>query len=72
MWVQYDAMKQDIQGYAELSLQFGYMTMFITALPGACFAASLCAYWVAKYRIAQLLFTYQRPRPEGSDGIGVW
>jgi hypothetical protein len=68
----YDQLKGSLNDYAELSIQFGYMAFFITALPAAAFGAFVNNYVEIRTDAFKLLRNHQRPIPSGVEDIGTW
>jgi hypothetical protein len=68
----YDQLKGSLNDYAELSIQFGYMTFFITALPVAALGAFINNYVEIRTDAFKLLRNHQRPIPSGVEDIGTW
>jgi len=68
----YDQLKGSLNDYAELSIQFGYMAFFITALPAAAFGAFVNNYVEIRTDGYKLLRNHQRPIPGGVEDIGTW
>jgi len=68
----YDTSTELIDDYAELSIQYGYVTMFVTACP----IAPLLAYYSNVYEIkldgGHVLHQYRRPIPQSCEDIGTW
>ena len=69
---QYNDVTRSIAAYSEAVIQFGYITLFITALPIACVGALLCVVVNIKVKAWALLNLFQRPLPEGAEDIGQW
>lgn len=67
-----DPMVISIQNYADSAIQFGYVTMFVTALPSAPFFALLSNYIMVKVHTLKLTKFFQRPVPQGTEDIGTW
>lgn len=68
----YDVMASSMKDYAEVAIQFGFMTIFIVALPMACLVA-LCNNIVeVKVDGWKLLNIHQRPVPKTAEDIGTW
>lgn len=58
--------------YLEQVLVFGYITLFVAALPGAVFLGIICYLLEARGIIWSLLHRMQRPIPEDCEDIGLW
>lgn len=69
---EYDAMMGAIDDYAELAIQYGYVTLFVAAFP----IAPLLAFGSNIVEIRtdgwKLLHAYRRPIPHGAQDIGTW
>jgi len=68
----YDKMKGTLNDYAELSIQFGYVTLFVTSFPLAPFLAWLANYIEIGVDGTKLLYHHQRAMPSGNEDIGTW
>lgn len=68
----YDRIQGSLDDYAELIMQFGYMTFFIAALPIASCAAFLSNYVEIRTDAYKMLKSHQRPIPCGAEDIGTW
>lgn len=68
----YDQLKGVMNDYAELAIQFGYMTFFISALPAASFAAFINNYVEIRTDGYKLLQHLQRPHVSTAEDIGTW
>ncbi len=58
--------------YSEMTIQFGYVCMFGSALPISALIAVLNNVLEWRTDVYKLLILYQRPRYQGADGIGRW
>ena len=67
----YNQLSSNIQNYSEIAITFGYMAMFVTALPGAALFALMYALLEINTDSWKLLRGYQRPLPTGCEGILV-
>merc|ERR1719223_2661538 len=72
MLMPYDTMQESINEYADTAIQYGFMTLFITALPIACLFALLTNIMKVKMNAWKLFTFYQRPVPQGTEDIGNW
>lgn len=61
-----------LMDYAELAVQFGYITLFVVAFPLAPFLALANNYVEARSDAFKLLTQMQRPVPRGAEDIGSW
>jgi hypothetical protein len=68
----YDPMIVNIQSYMELALQFGYVALFVTALPIAPLFAFVSVMYDLRASASQLLHQFQRPQPAKAEDIGAW
>jgi anoctamin-10/anoctamin-7 len=68
----YDIIKGPLKDYAELAIQFGYITLFVVALPSAPFLAFISNYVEIRTDGHKLLKFHQRPVPTGAEDIGTW
>lgn len=68
----YDIIKGPLKDYAELAVQFGYVTLFVVALPAAPFLACISNYVEIRTDAYKLIKHYQRPVPTGVEDIGTW
>jgi hypothetical protein len=68
----YDIIKGPIRDYAELALQFGYLTLFVTAFPAAPFLALISNVIEIHVDSSKLISTLQRPVPGTAENIGTW
>ena len=70
--VQYDSLNKALEQYSNAAIIFGYMTIFIVALPMSTTFAFVSEIVYAKMDKWLLLRIYQRPVPIGAQDIGVW
>lgn len=68
----YDPIKSTLKDYSELAIQFGYIALFVTALPAAAFAGLVSSYIESKGDAWKLTHLHQRPIPRGAEDIGTW
>lgn len=68
----YDKIQGSLDDYAELAVQFGYVTFFIAALPIATLGAFFNNYIEIRTDAYKLLRGVQRPVPSGAEDIGTW
>lgn len=66
----YDVMSANMKDYAEVAIQFGFMTIFIVALPISCFMAVVNNIVEVKVDGWKLINIYQRPVPKIAEDIG--
>ncbi|CAM9118497.1 unnamed protein product [Ectocarpus sp. 13 AM-2016] len=69
---QYDPIMGALMDYAELAVQFGYITLFVVAFPLAPLLALANNYVEARSDAFKLLTQMQRPVPRGAEDIGSW
>ena len=65
----YNQLSSTIQTYSEIAITFGYMAMFVTALPGAALFALIYILLKIKTDSWKLLRGHQRPLPRGCEGM---
>lgn len=68
----YDVTLGTFADYAELTMQFGYVTMFITAYPLATILAFVNNYVEMRVDAWKMCAFLKRPEPRGADNIGTW
>jgi len=68
----YDKLMGTLKDFAELSIQFGYVTLFVTAFPIAPALAWFANYIQIGVNARKLLFEAQRAMPSGLQDIGAW
>ena len=68
----YDVMSSSMKDYAEVAIQFGFMTIFIVALPMACLVALFNNIVEVKVDGWKLINIHQRPVPKTAEDIGNW
>ncbi len=61
-----------LDDYADAAIQFGYMALFVSALPMAAFFAFISNIVGIRSNGWKLLNLYQRPIPKGAEDIGNW
>ena len=69
---EYDLLTDNISNLSDTVVQYGYMTLFITALPVSCIITFFCNYIKMKLHAWRLLTMYQRPIPVGAQDLGSW
>ncbi|CAM9205929.1 unnamed protein product [Chrysoparadoxa australica] len=72
MLVAYDPIYGTLMDYAELAIQFGYLTLFVVSFPLAPFLALITNAVEIKSDAYKLLTKMQRPVPRGAEDIGRW
>ena len=65
----YNQLSSTIQTYSEIAITFGYMAMFVTALPGAALFALIYVLLEIITDSWKLLRGHQRPLPRGCEGM---
>lgn len=68
----YDPVMGTLMDYAELAVQFGYITLFVVAFPLAPLLAMASNYVEARSDAFKMLTQMQRPEPRGAQDIGRW
>ncbi|CAM9259913.1 unnamed protein product, partial [Ectocarpus fasciculatus] len=68
----YDPIKSTLKDYSELAIQFGYIALFVTALPAAACAGLFSCYLESKGDAWKLTHLHQRPIPRGAEDVGAW
>ncbi len=68
----YDVMMENMANYAEIAIQFGYMTIFIVGLPISTLVCLINDYLEIRVDGWKLLTVYQRPIPRPAQDIGTW
>ena len=69
---EYDNIEGPIEDYVELTLQFGYVTMFTAVYPFApliSFAFNTLQIWMDGHKLLKL---HRRPLPLEVRNIGIW
>lgn len=61
-----------LMDYAELAVQFGYITLFVVSFPLAPLLALANNYVEFRSDAFKLLTQMQRPVPRGAEDIGSW
>ena len=69
---QYDVLQCSLVDYADVAIQFGYMSMFVVALPIASAFALFANAVEVKGDAWKLLNVFQRPVMKGAEDIGKW
>jgi anoctamin-10 len=65
-------MKATISDYAEVVINFGYITLFAIALPAVGLIAFVANWLELKGDAWKLLSVFRRPIPRGAEDIGQW
>ncbi|CAM9468938.1 unnamed protein product [Pylaiella littoralis] len=68
----YDVMLGTFADYAEMIIQFGYVTLFVAAYPLSCFMALVNNYIEIRVDAWKLCQVSRRPEPRGAECIGTW
>lgn len=68
----YDPVMGTLMDYAELAVQFGYVTLFVVAFPLAPVLALLNNYVETRSDAFKMLSQLRRPVPRGAEDIGSW
>mmetsp|Transcript_8718 Transcript_8718/g.13019 ORF Transcript_8718/g.13019 Transcript_8718/m.13019 type:complete len:739 (+) Transcript_8718:66-2282(+) len=69
---EYDVSMAVLKEYAETAVQFGLMTVFISALPIATFVAMIYNFVEIKVDAWKLISFFQRPIPKVAEDWGAW
>ncbi len=67
-----DPLQNSIQNYASIAIVYGFMAMFVTALPIAPFFTMINNYVKVKVETIQMFNLFQRTVPVCEEDIGVW
>jgi len=70
--LEYNTTLDNISNFADTAIQFGFATLFISALPIASFLSLVSNYVKVKMLAWKLCKFYQRPIPIGAQDIGTW
>jgi hypothetical protein len=65
-------MKASLNDYAEVAINFGFIALFVTALPIAALAGFISSWVEIKADAWKLMLIFQRPVPTGVEDIGLW
>ena len=65
-------MKASLNDYAEVAINFGFIALFVTALPIAALAGFVSSWLEIKADAWKLMLIFQRPTPRGVEDIGLW
>jgi hypothetical protein len=68
----YDTQASSIEDFTELAIQFGYASMFASALPMAPFLSLLSICVGTTCKAWKMVHLYQRPCPTSCEDIGTW
>jgi len=68
----FDPMYDSIKNYSDTVIQYGFMTLFITALPIACLFDMMSNYVKLRIQAFNMRYNYQRPIPIPAEDIGSW
>lgn len=68
----YDVINNSLSDYSEIAVQFGYTSMFITALPIAAVFSLFCNVCEIRGDGWKILNLFQRPLPKPAEDIGNW
>lgn len=70
--LEFNNLNEMMKVYADVTIQFGFSVLFVTALPMSCFCSLLSNYATIKIHIWKMLQVSQRPVPMGAQDIGPW
>lgn len=68
----YDPISDGIQDFASIAIEYGFMTLFIPALPVASLFSFIYNYTQIRIDGSKLLHGYKRPFPIQDNDIGTW
>lgn len=68
----YDSLDTSMVRYTSAAIEFGYMALFVSALPVVILAALLSNLIESKAQAYQMLHFLRRPIPESASSIGTW
>ena len=68
----YDFIQDSIDDYSELLIQFGYQTLFVTALPLSTLLVMINNHFQLRYDVEKMLFLTRRVYPKSAEDIGTW
>ncbi len=69
---EYHVMLGPFEDYAEMTIQFGYTTMFVAAFPLATVLSFINNYVEIRVDAWKLCHIYRRPEPRSCEDIGTW
>lgn len=69
---EYHVMLGPFVDYADLAIQFGYSTLFVSAYPLAVCISFVSTYVGIRVDAWKLCEQYRRPEPRSCEGIGTW
>ncbi len=67
-----DSVVRSINSYMNIAIQFGYMVLFITALPYAPIFVFISNIVTLQCDVWSILYIFQRPIPKAAEEIGTW
>jgi len=68
----YDIVLGQLDDYAELAIQFGYVTLFVVCFPLAPLLALVTCWIEIRTDSYKLIEVFRRPTPAGAQSIGPW
>ena len=68
----YDFIQDSIDDYSELLIQFGYQTLFVTALPASALLVLISNHFELRYDVDKMLYQTRRVYPKSAEDIGTW
>lgn len=68
----YDQLMGTLEDYAELAVQYGYVTLFVAAFPLAPFLAYVSNLVEIRTDGWKLIHAFRRALPSGAQDIGTW
>lgn len=72
MLSEYIIQTQDLQRMADVVIEYGYMILFIVALPISCCLSMINSFAKVKFSMWRHVHLLQRPVPKGAQDIGTW
>jgi hypothetical protein len=72
MMLPYDTLMDNLELFSDVAVQFGFMMLFVIALPISLFFTLLSNYVRVKLQLWKAMNLKQRPIPDGAQDIGNW
>lgn len=67
-----EVQQHELQNFADVMIQYGYNSLFISALPLTSLFTFLTNIFQIRYESQLLFHCYQRPHPRSAENIGAW
>jgi hypothetical protein len=64
--------KDSLNEYLEIAIQYGYIVLFASALPIASLIGLVCSILETKIDAYKFLYLYKKPSLQGAQDIGNW